>query len=131
MDRPTNLMVVNSVMLFDEPVYLAQLSEVYGTALVARYPRFSQRVVESALPLRAPSWVDDPDFDLDHHLHHLGLPAPGDTAALQAVVGDLIDDAAGSQRPLWHAYLIDGLRAGAAISAGCITASPTGSRSQA
>jgi hypothetical protein len=28
MDRPTNLMVVNSLMLFEEPISLAQLAEL-------------------------------------------------------------------------------------------------------
>jgi diacylglycerol O-acyltransferase len=115
MDRPTNLMVVNSVMLFDEPVSLEQLAEVFGSRLIAHYPRFSQRVQESPLPLQAPSWVDDPSFDLRRHLHHIGLPAPGDTTALQEVVGDMIATPLDRAKPLWDAYLIDGLDSGCAI----------------
>ena len=55
MDRPTNLMVINSVLLFDEPVDWERLTKVIADALVDRYPRFRQRVVESRLPLRAPT----------------------------------------------------------------------------
>jgi hypothetical protein len=54
MDRPTNLMVITSVMLFDEPVDIEQIRHVYHQRLVGRYPRFRQRVVESGLPLRPP-----------------------------------------------------------------------------
>jgi WS/DGAT/MGAT family acyltransferase len=115
MDRPTNLMVVNSVMLFDDPVSHEQLADVLESRLIARYPRFSQRVKESPLPLQGPSWVDDPNFDLHRHLHHIALPAPGDTTALQAVVGDLIATPLDRAKPLWDTYLIDGLDSGCAI----------------
>jgi diacylglycerol O-acyltransferase / wax synthase len=115
MDRPTNLMIVNSLMLFDEPISLDQLAEIYRSRLIGRYPRFSQRVENSLVPLQGPSWVDDDDFDLHRHLHHFGLPAPGDTAALQEVVGDLIATPLDRAKPLWDTYLIDGLDSGCAI----------------
>jgi diacylglycerol O-acyltransferase / wax synthase len=45
--------------------------------LVERFPRFRQCVAEPRAGLGAPAWEDDPDFDLDRHLHELSLPAPG------------------------------------------------------
>jgi diacylglycerol O-acyltransferase / wax synthase len=83
MDRPTNLMVINAVELFDKPPDWERVRQIVQSRLVDRYPRFRQRVVESRLPLRAPRWEDDPDFALEHHVHHFALPAPGDRAALQ------------------------------------------------
>ena len=55
MDRPTNLMVINTVLLFDEPVDWERLKQITQKRLVDEYPKFRQRVVESRLPLRAPS----------------------------------------------------------------------------
>jgi diacylglycerol O-acyltransferase / wax synthase len=115
MDRPTNLMVINSVLLFDEPVDWERVKEVTQQRLVDRFPRFRQRVVESRMPLRAPRWEDDPDFALEHHMHHLGLPAPGDRAALEELVGDLMTMPLDRNRPLWHTYMVDGFGSGAAI----------------
>ena len=115
MDRPTNLMVINSVQLFDEPLDWDRVKDITQTRLIDRYPRFRQRVVESRLPLRTPRWEDDPDFALEHHLHHLALPSPGDDAALQALVGDLMTMPLDRNRPLWHTYLVDGFGGGAAI----------------
>ncbi len=115
MDRPTNLMVINTVQLFDEPLDWDRVKEITQTRLVDRYPRFRQRVVESRLPLRAPHWEDDPDFALEHHLHHRALPPPGDHAALQELVGDLMTMPLERSRPLWHTYVIDGFGGGAAI----------------
>jgi diacylglycerol O-acyltransferase / wax synthase len=115
MDRPTNLMVINSVLLFDEPVDWERYKQVTQQRLVDRFPRFRQRVVESHVPLRAPRWEDDPDFALEHHMHHLALPAPGDRAALQELVGDLMAMPLDHSRPLWHTYMVDGYGAGAAV----------------
>ncbi|MGO9957309.1 MAG: wax ester/triacylglycerol synthase family O-acyltransferase [Solirubrobacteraceae bacterium] len=115
MDRPTNLMVINSVLLFDEPVEWERLKLVTQARLVDRYPKFHQRVVESRVPLRQPSWEDDPDFSLEHHMHHLALPAPGDRTALQELVGDLMTMPLDRNRPLWHTYLVDGFGEGAAV----------------
>jgi diacylglycerol O-acyltransferase / wax synthase len=115
MDRPSNLMVINSVLLFDEPVDWARVREIIERRLVDVYPRFRQRPVESHLPLRPPKWEDDPDFAIEHHLHHLALPAPGDAAALQELVGDLMTMPLDRSRPLWHMYMIDGYGDGAAL----------------
>jgi diacylglycerol O-acyltransferase / wax synthase len=115
MDRPTNLMVINSVELFDEPPDWDRVRQVIQQRLVDRYPRFRQRVVESHLPLRAPRWENDPDYALEHHVHHLALPAPGDRAALQELIGDLMTVPLDRSRPLWHTYLVDGFGDGAAI----------------
>ena len=106
MDRPTNLMVINSVMLFDERIDEQRLRETVRKRLVEPYPRFRERVVESLLPLRGPSFEGDAHFDLDRHMHRRGLPDPGDEAALRELVGDLIATPLDHAKPLWDMYLL-------------------------
>jgi len=115
MDRPTNLMVVNSVLWFDEPVDLERSKEVLRVRLVERFPRFHQRIVEPRLGIGVPSWEDDPNFDLDRHIHHIALPAPGDRAALEKIVGDLMVTPLDRSKPLWDTYLVDGYGSGMAM----------------
>src|SRR5208283_2613446 len=115
MDRPTNLMVINSVWLFDEPIDAPRLRGVLEQRLVAPYPRFRQRVVEGGVGSGGPTWEDDPTFDIDHHIHRIGLPAPGDQAALQALVGDLMASPLDHARPLWDTYIVDGPDGGGAV----------------
>jgi diacylglycerol O-acyltransferase / wax synthase len=117
MDRSTNLMVINAVMWFDEPIPLADVRAVLEERLVGRFRRFRQRAVESRLPGRAPHWEADPKFDLDAHLHRLALPAPGDQRELEELVGDLASTPLDRSRPLWHMYLIEGYGSGCAILA--------------
>ncbi len=114
MDRPTNLMVVNSVLWFAEPMDIERGREIVRERLVERFPRFRQRVVEPRSGVGLPYWEEDPHFDLDRHLHHIALPAPGDTRALQELVGDLISTPLDRSKPLWDIYVIDGYRGGMA-----------------
>ena len=113
MDGPTNPMVVNSVVTLGEAPDHEALAEVLERRLVAEFPRFRQRIAESAG--RGPAFVDDRSFDLDNHLHRLALPAPGDRAALQAMVSDLVTPQLDDGKPLWDVYLIEGYEGGAAM----------------
>ena len=86
MDRPANLMVVNTVLWFDVPVDQASVLEVFQERVVWRFRRFRQRAVDPALTLAAwaaPQWVDDAGFALADHVSRSRLPAPGDQRALQ------------------------------------------------
>jgi WS/DGAT/MGAT family acyltransferase len=114
MDRPTNLMIVNSVLWFDAPVDWARLRRVFLDRLVSRFDRFRQRPVEGP-PLAGPHWEDDWGFDPDLHFHHVALPAPHDRGALQDFVSDRIATPLERDRPLWEVYFIDEFGDGAAI----------------
>jgi len=114
MDRPTNRMVINAVLWFDEPLAPEALRTVLQERIVDRYPSFRRRAVEHGA-LGGADWVDDPDFDLDLHLHHVALPAPGDRSALQEFVGDLASTPLSRDKPLWDAYLVDGYGTGSAL----------------
>ena len=96
MDRPTNLMVVNALLWFEEPVDADRVKEILRSRLVEPFPRFRQLVMEPRLGVGVPSWEDDPNFDLDLHVHHLAVPAPGDKRALEELVSDLIVESARS-----------------------------------
>ncbi len=63
MDRPTNLMVVNTVLWFDVPVDQASVLEMFEERVVSRFRRFRQRVADPALtlaPWAAPSGSTTP-----------------------------------------------------------------------
>ena len=115
MDRPTNLMVVNALMWFDEPLDFDRAREVVRSRLVERFPRFGQRIAEPRFGIGLPSWEDDPDFDLDLHIHRLALPGQGDKTALEDLVGDLVAAPLARSKPLWDLYVIDGYGHGTAV----------------
>jgi diacylglycerol O-acyltransferase len=105
MDSPTNPMVVNGLVRLGGTPSLAAVREVVVGKMVEQYPRFRQRVAD---PLgRTPAFEDEPQFDVDNHLHRIALPAPGDEAALRETVADLIGPPLDPAKPLWHAYLLE------------------------
>lgn len=114
MDRPENLMVITSVLWFERPLPLEPLRVVLRERLVERFPRFTQRAVDGGA-LRGVHWEDDPDFDLDLHVHHLALPAPGGRAELQELVADLMAMPLDRSKPLWHVWVVDGYEGGGAM----------------
>jgi diacylglycerol O-acyltransferase len=105
MDRPTNLMVINFVMLFDERMEVQRLRAVIDARLVQRYPRFRQRIIEGANA--RPHLSDDPQFELDRHLHRNSLLEPDEDSTLQALLSDLIATPLDRGKPLWEMHLLD------------------------
>ncbi|MBK7218524.1 MAG: wax ester/triacylglycerol synthase family O-acyltransferase [Candidatus Promineofilum sp.] len=116
MEEPTNLMMVNAVITFDRPLDVARVRQVLEYRWL-RYGRFRQRVVRPPVPLLRPYWQDDPHFDLGLHLQRTALPAPGDRAALQNMVSDLMSTPLDFSRPPWKFYIIENYGQGCAIMA--------------
>jgi len=114
MDDPTNLMVVNGVLVLDEPVPIERIAELLRDRLV-HFDRFRSRVVPAPAGIGTPSWEVDPDFSLDRHLVEARLPEPGDEAALQAFVSGLLSQPLSPDRPLWRFYFVPHYQGGSAL----------------
>ena len=102
MDRPTNLMIVNSAMWFDEVIDGDALRKLLQERLIDPFPRFRQRAVED----HGIWWEDAEDFDLEAHLHPVRLPEPAGRAELEEFMADLISQPLDGTRPLWDLYLV-------------------------
>jgi WS/DGAT/MGAT family acyltransferase len=72
-------------------------------------PSFRKRLVGKPFGLGQPVWVDDPDFDVWQHLHRVTLPAPGTRRELAGLAGELHSRRQDRNRPLWDAWVVDGL----------------------
>jgi diacylglycerol O-acyltransferase len=96
-------------------VYEGSLAfEDFKAFLAARLPlapRLTQRLVQVPLSFDHPYWVDDPDFDLDLHLHHAALPRPGDWRALRQLASRIFGQKLDRTRPLWEFVFVEGLDA--------------------
>lgn len=94
-------------------VSIDQLRERIAERLTS-VPRWRQRLLSSALGLDEPRWVDDPDFDIAHHVAELGdAGGPPMTAAQLAAARDaLLSAPLDRARPLWHIALASQLSDG-------------------
>ncbi len=111
MDRPSNLMQIVGVMLFDGQLDLDRLRQLIENRLLG-YRRFRQIAVETG---GAYSWVDDPDFSLDHHLRLAVLPGAAGQVELQGLVADLASTPLNPSRPLWELHVVDTALGGQAL----------------
>jgi WS/DGAT/MGAT family acyltransferase len=114
MDRPTNLMVINSVLFFATAPDWDRLRANHVERIVERFPRFRQ-LARPGGPFGGAHWEDDPRFDPADHFHRIALPAPHDEDALKTLLGDLASAPLAHDRPLWDVHLIEGVGTGAAL----------------
>lgn len=105
-------MHVGGVLVLEAPPGGLDALAALVEARLPLVPRYRQRVVEVPGHLADPVWVDDQEFDLAYHLRRSGLPRPGTEAQLLDLVSRLASRPLDRNRPLWEAYLIEGLSGG-------------------
>jgi diacylglycerol O-acyltransferase / wax synthase len=68
-----------------------------------------KKLKQVPLNLDHPYWVNDPDFDIEHHVRHIALPKPGDWRQLCILIARMHARKLDFDKPLWEAYVIEGL----------------------
>jgi len=112
LEEPDTPMHVGGVLILEAPAGGVEALEELVAARLSLVPRYRQKVAVVPGHLANPVWVDDPDFDLAYHLRRNGLPRPGTEAQLLDLVSRLTSRPLDRSRPLWEAYLVDGLSDG-------------------
>jgi WS/DGAT/MGAT family acyltransferase len=72
-------------------------------------PIMMQKLKMAPGDLERPYWVQDKEFAVKNHLHHLALPAPGNRQQLLDLVSEIMSAPLDMTRPLWELYVIEGL----------------------
>lgn len=75
-------------------------------------PPFRRRLVEVPFGLTHPVWIEDPDFDLDWHLHRIDVPAPGGQREFCEVISEIASHQLDRRHPLWEIWVVEGLAGG-------------------
>ncbi|MFM7069750.1 MAG: WS/DGAT/MGAT family O-acyltransferase [Actinomycetes bacterium] len=73
-------------------------------------PPFRRRLVEVPFQFHHPVWVEDPNFNLNYHVRRIGCPAPGGRRELGEVAAQIASIPLDRSRPLWEAWIIEGLK---------------------
>jgi diacylglycerol O-acyltransferase len=114
MEDPTNLMVINGVLVFGAPLEFEGLRETLEAGLL-RFRRFRQRVVMPKGVMGQLYWEDDPAFDMHNHLKCIELAPPADRAVLEDLAGELSSAQLDFGRPLWQFHLVESYGQGSAL----------------
>jgi len=87
--------------------FLAQIRQ--RLHLVPRY-RHKLAHTNTALDSGRPVWIDDPNFNLEYHVRHTALPAPGDWEQLCGLTARIFSQQLDRSKPLWEMWLVEGLQ---------------------
>jgi WS/DGAT/MGAT family acyltransferase len=119
LETPVTPMHVGSLSIFEGAPFFDddgrfRLSEVRAMTEERLHllPRLRQRVLEPPLGLGRPVWVDDPDFDIAHHVQVVEVSAPGGDRQLHELVETLHMELLDRSRPLWQLWFVQGVAGG-------------------
>ena len=116
METPETPMHTGPLMLVDLPKgYKGDFYEDVKAVIGKRLHLASvltRKLATMPFELAEPVWIDDDDIDLDYHVRHVTLRRPGTMEQLEQLVARLHAPLLDRSRPLWEAYVIDGLENG-------------------
>ena len=109
LEGPDTHMHVGGITLFegDAPDYDDVLQMI--SRRLQYVPRFRQKLAPVPFGLGRPVWVDDPHFNLEYHVRHTALPAPGSRAKLNSLVARIMSQQLDRAKPLWEMWFAEGL----------------------
>lgn len=113
MDKPDNLMVVDSLFWTAAPIDWDRYRAVVRARLWDRFPVFRSVVVRDEDG--AWCWEERPDAVLEDRYERVVLPEPGGDAELQDLIAAQRTVALDRGEPLWRSLLVDGYRGGSAV----------------
>src|SRR4051795_6222004 len=102
-------MHVGAVLIFEGP---PPASDAFSTKIRSRLhlvPRYRQKLAFPPFETGRPLWVDDPNFNLQYHVRHTALPAPGSEDQLRALAARVHSQRLDRSKPLWETWLVQGL----------------------
>lgn len=112
MDSEKNLMVINSILLFEGPLDMERLIATVAHRL-PNYQRFTQKVVVKMGFL--PYWVEDSNFDIRQHIELEATEQTTSVEDLQRRLTEMAHVPLATDRPMWHMQVIDKVNGGYAI----------------
>ncbi len=107
-ESPTSPMHIGSVLIIEGGLEY----ETFRRRIAARIhliPKLRKRLVYVPMSIDYPYWADDPNFDLDLHMHRIALPKPGNWKELRRVTSQIFSEPLDQTRPLWSMTFVEGL----------------------
>jgi WS/DGAT/MGAT family acyltransferase len=102
-------MHIGAVLVFEGPPPSYDEFVEHIDARLHLVPRFRQKLAFPPLQSGKPVWVDDPRLNLEYHVRHSSLPAPGDDDQLAMLTGRVFSQQLDRSKPLWEMNLVQGL----------------------
>jgi diacylglycerol O-acyltransferase len=111
-EKQSSHMHVGALVIFEGPPPSRDEFVDHIESRLPLVPRYRQKLAFPRFEMGRPFWVDDPTFNIDYHLRHTALPAPGSMDQLRQLVGRIFSQRLDRSKPLWEVWLIQGLEDG-------------------
>jgi len=102
-------MHVGGLLVFEGPPPPREELAAHLERRLPLVPRYRQKLSFPPAGTGRPLWIDDPRFNLDYHLRHTALPAPGSIEQLRLLAGRIFSQQLDRSKPLWEIWLVQGL----------------------
>ena len=108
-ESPSAHMHIGGLLLFEGPApeYDKVRSHIRGRLHLI--PRYRQKLATPPAGSGRPVWVDDTNFNIDYHVRHTALPAPGSEAQLLEMTARIASQPLDRTKPLWEFWLVEGI----------------------
>lgn len=100
---------IGSVTLVDGPAPSIEAIRDLTARRLPAMPRLRQRVHPTSRKVKRPTWEDVDEVDLEHHVRVVTVDEPGDRAALERLVSQIMEIPLEVDRPLWATHVVYGL----------------------
>jgi diacylglycerol O-acyltransferase len=102
-------MHVGAVLFFAGPAPAYDAFADHIRSRLHLVPRYRQKLTLPPLETGRPVWADDPSFNLEYHVRHTALPAPGTEAQLYGLAARIHSQQLDRSKPLWECWLVEGV----------------------
>jgi diacylglycerol O-acyltransferase / wax synthase len=112
-ETPESPMEVSFTCVFDPATapngYSFDAVRQHMAQRVPDIPLLRRRLMPVPLGLDHPRWVDDPEFDIDNHVHRTRLADPGGDRSLSTMTAGIMSNPLCPGQPPWELHVVEGL----------------------
>ena len=109
LENQSSHMHVGAAIIFEGPAPDFQEFLDSARLRLQKVPRFRQKLRTVPFGVGRPVWVDDTHFNLEYHIRHTALPAPGNDEKLKALTARIMSQRLDRSKPLWEIWFAEGL----------------------
>ncbi len=108
-EHESSHMHVGAIVILEGPPPTREEFSEHIESRLHLVPRYRQKLSFPRFEMGRPFWIDDPRFNIDYHVRHTALPAPGSLEQLRGLAGRIFSQRLDRSKPLWEIWLAQGL----------------------
>ena len=113
LETPSQVMNVAAILVLDPSTipggYSFSSLRIEMDRRVRGLPMLRRKLADSMTNVAHPVWVEDDDFNIERHVHHVAIPAPGTIEEVAQMCGHFVSQVLDRKKPLWDMWVLEGM----------------------